>query len=77
MYFSDAVTRAKEGVHQPSAGCRNTMLCYAHLLPANWTAAVPVWLAEDIPSFDYGGFVVGDDLKTATLYGKSDVCQML
>lgn len=29
------------------------------------------WLQEDVPSFDYGGFVVGDEQKSATLYGKS------
>ncbi|KAJ2008630.1 nicotinate-nucleotide diphosphorylase (carboxylating) [Coemansia thaxteri] len=29
------------------------------------------WLAEDIPSFDYGGYVVGDDEKVAILYCKS------
>ena len=31
----------------------------AHLLPPNWKAKVQEWLQEDIPSFDYGGFVVG------------------
>eukprot|EP00037_Helgoeca_nana_P002520 m.34384 g.34384 ORF g.34384 m.34384 type:complete len:299 (+) comp12645_c0_seq1:1360-2256(+) len=29
------------------------------------------WLAEDIPSFDYGGAVVGDKPETMTLYCKS------
>ncbi|KAF2072993.1 hypothetical protein CYY_005705 [Polysphondylium violaceum] len=28
------------------------------------------WLDEDIPSFDYGGAVVGNDIKTAHLLGK-------
>jgi hypothetical protein len=31
------------------------------------------WLAEDIPSFDYGGAVVGDKPETMTLYCKSPV----
>lgn len=28
------------------------------------------WLAEDTPSFDYGGYVVGEDLREAFLFGK-------
>ena len=31
------------------------------------------WLEEDCPSFDYGGFVVGEKLAEATLLGKSAV----
>jgi len=42
-----------------------------HLLPASWKAMITAWLAEDTPSFDYGGFVVGDVPRTATLWGKS------
>ena len=44
-----------------------------HLLPAGWTSIVQLWFQEDCPSFDYGGFVVGEDIETATLYGKSKV----
>jgi nicotinate-nucleotide pyrophosphorylase (carboxylating) len=29
------------------------------------------WLQEDVPGFDFGGFVVGEKPETATLYGKS------
>lgn len=43
----------------------------AHLLPPSWKTQVTAWLAEDTPSFDYGGFVVGDAQRTATLWGKS------
>ncbi|RPB15310.1 hypothetical protein P167DRAFT_571779 [Morchella conica CCBAS932] len=43
----------------------------AHLLPTTYKKTVADWLTEDTPSFDYGGFVVGEDEKTATLYGKS------
>jgi len=32
---------------------------FGHLLPPNWEAKIDEWLQEDIPSFDYGGFVVG------------------
>lgn len=42
-----------------------------HLLPASWKAQITAWLAEDTPSFDYGGFVVGDVPRTATLWAKS------
>ncbi|EON95926.1 putative nicotinate-nucleotide pyrophosphorylase protein [Phaeoacremonium minimum UCRPA7] len=42
-----------------------------HLLPASWKTSITAWLAEDTPSFDYGGFVVGEVPRTATLWGKS------
>ncbi|KAL2019612.1 hypothetical protein VTK56DRAFT_9509 [Thermocarpiscus australiensis] len=42
-----------------------------HLLPASWKTQITAWLAEDAPSFDVGGFVVGDQPRTATLWGKS------
>ena len=48
-----------------------------HLLPPGWKAIITSWLQEDCPSFDYGGFVVGDTPETATLYGKSKVCPPL
>ncbi|KAF9453052.1 nicotinate-nucleotide diphosphorylase [Macrolepiota fuliginosa MF-IS2] len=43
---------------------------YAHLLPPSWKSHVTVWLAEDTPSFDYGGFVVGEAEREAFLFGK-------
>ncbi|KAB5562840.1 nicotinate-nucleotide diphosphorylase [Coniochaeta sp. 2T2.1] len=43
----------------------------SHALPSSWKTQITSWLAEDTPSFDYGGFVVGDSPKTATLWGKS------
>jgi len=42
-----------------------------HLLPASWKTQISTWLAEDTPSFDVGGFVVGSEARTATLWGKS------
>ena len=30
------------------------------------------WLSEDIPNFDYGGFVVGDKKSSAVLLSKSN-----
>jgi nicotinate-nucleotide pyrophosphorylase (carboxylating) len=41
------------------------------LLPMHFPSTITAWLAEDTPSFDYGGFVVGSSPRTATLYGKS------
>lgn len=29
------------------------------LLTDNWEKKIDQWLDEDVPSFDYGGFVVG------------------
>jgi nicotinate-nucleotide pyrophosphorylase (carboxylating) len=43
----------------------------ADLLPIGWKSQITAWYAEDTPSFDYGGFVVGSGERTATLYGKS------
>ncbi|XP_006460320.1 hypothetical protein AGABI2DRAFT_203288 [Agaricus bisporus var. bisporus H97] len=43
---------------------------YAHLLPPTWKTQVSVWLAEDTPSFDYGGYVVGEAEREAFLFGK-------
>lgn len=43
---------------------------FAHLLPPSWKSQVSAWLAEDTPSFDYGGFVVGEVEREAFLFGK-------
>ena len=43
---------------------------FEHLLPPSWKQQVGGWLAEDTPSFDYGGYVVGDTLREAFLFGK-------
>jgi nicotinate-nucleotide pyrophosphorylase (carboxylating) len=48
-----------------------------HLLPPNWKTKITEWLQEDIPSFDYGGYVVGEKETTAILYGKSEVIALL
>lgn len=45
----------------------------AHLLPQTYKRQVAAWLEEDTPSFDYGGFVVGEELSEAKLLGKSEV----
>lgn len=45
-------------------------MSFKHLLPPSWKQQVGGWLAEDTPSFDYGGYVVGDVLREAFLFGK-------
>ncbi|CAH0481180.1 unnamed protein product [Peronospora belbahrii] len=45
---------------------------FAHLLPPSWTKHVQMWFEDDIPSFDVGGFVVGETEETALLLGKSE-----
>lgn len=42
-----------------------------HLLPGNYKRLITSWLEEDCPSFDYGGFVVGESDGEARLLGKS------
>ena len=49
-----------------------TTTVLAHALPTHsLKALVRQWLAEDTPSFDYGGFVVGDKEEEAWLLCKS------
>ncbi|KAG5648894.1 hypothetical protein DXG03_000243 [Asterophora parasitica] len=42
----------------------------AHLLPPSWKPQITAWLTEDTPSFDYGGYVVGEAQREAFLLGK-------
>ncbi|KAI9799189.1 MAG: hypothetical protein M1833_004229 [Piccolia ochrophora] len=47
-----------------------------HLLPpTGYERLVRGWLEEDCPSFDVGGFVVGDADAEAKLLGKTAVAQ--
>lgn len=50
---------------------------YAHLLPPSWKPQVTAWLAEDTPSFDYGGYVVGEVEREAHLLGKGKAAAVL
>lgn len=43
----------------------------AHLLPPSYKQDITRWLDEDCPSFDYGGFVVGESVREARLLCKS------
>ncbi|KAH7138147.1 Quinolinate phosphoribosyl transferase [Dendryphion nanum] len=49
----------------------------AHLLPQTYKRLISEWLEEDTPSFDYGGFVVGEEISEAKLLGKSPVVRKL
>jgi len=48
----------------------STTNSFEHLLPLSWKSQVVSWLAEDAPSFDYGGYVVGEVYREAFLFGK-------
>ncbi len=41
------------------------------LHPSTLRPMVTAWLAEDCPSFDWGGAIVGDTPSVAHLYAKS------
>jgi nicotinate-nucleotide pyrophosphorylase (carboxylating) len=56
--------------------CNRHKMAVAHgnpadLLPVHLKSQITDWLREDTPSFDYGGFVVGNTPRTASLYCKS------
>ena len=42
-----------------------------HLLPESYKSLIHTWLQEDVPSFDYGGFVVGSAPSEAHLLAKA------
>ena len=45
---------------------------YSHLLSTNYKRIISEYLEEDVPSFDYGGYVVGEDDQVAILYCKAE-----
>jgi len=44
---------------------------FAHALPPCVNELVNIWVQEDVPGFDIGGYVVGEKEETAHLYCKS------
>ncbi|KAI0796886.1 nicotinate-nucleotide diphosphorylase [Abortiporus biennis] len=50
---------------------------FEYLLPISWKSQVTAWLAEDTPSYDYGGFVVGEAEREAFLLGKGSQVAVL
>jgi len=47
-------------------------MAFKGLIPTWYRNQIRTWLQEDIPSFDYSGYVVGDTQEQAILYGKSE-----
>ncbi|KAG9317477.1 Quinolinate phosphoribosyl transferase [Chiua virens] len=50
---------------------------FAHLLPPSWASEINAWLAEDTPSFDFAGYVVGEAEREAFLWGKGNQTAVL
>lgn len=76
IFFSNLMAPSPQGKDNLVCNIETTPLTmtdYSHLLPvsARWKQQITEFLSEDIPSFDYGGFVVGNAQKTASLYMKS------
>ena len=46
-------------------------MAFEPLLPPHWEEDVRRYLRADLPKWDVGGFVVGTDVHTATLFAKS------
>eukprot|EP00050_Salpingoeca_kvevrii_P006866 m.292247 g.292247 ORF g.292247 m.292247 type:complete len:328 (-) comp12594_c0_seq1:595-1578(-) len=72
--FTPAPVREKifrlQPVHKPSVSIMATAESCRQMLPP-LDGIVRAWLAEDVPSFDFGGGVVGDKDEVALLYCKS------
>ncbi|PVV03952.1 hypothetical protein BB560_001556 [Smittium megazygosporum] len=56
--------------NRPSA--QNLNLLLQNLLPSTLSTVITEWLKEDLPSFDYGGYVVGNTQKVAILFAKAN-----
>lgn len=63
--------------HSPSTSDALVSHNFEHLLPlgvggsSSWKIKIQGWLNEDMPKFDIGGFVVGDEVATAKILMKS------
>lgn len=68
--YIDSVSELSDK-HKMSAAGAPTHGNPSDLLPPSWKNIIPIWLAEDTPSFDYGGFVVGSSPAEAHLFAKS------
>jgi len=71
VQFCDTVIMSNEqqAVETNAAG---VMSNFSGLLsPLKLRQMAADWLAEDLPAFDYGGFVVGEKVQTAVLLCKS------
>lgn len=66
-----------ERLQTPSCLVMSTAEHFEYLLPPSWKTQVTAWLHEDTPSFDYGGFVVGEAHREAFLLGKGSQTAVL
>ena len=64
------IGHTSERSHLSPAAMSSSLEHYEYLLPPSWKTQVTAWLQEDTPSFDYGGFVVGEAHREAYLLGK-------
>ena len=65
--------RAADAASSPSkAAKRSDDDSLALLLPKHWHKEIERWMENDMPKWDIGGFVVGDDPHHAMLLGKSE-----
>ena len=75
MEFKQFITRAVTVTMSDKQGAESTAgnrVMFSHLLhPVKLRQLAADWLAEDVPAFDYGGFVVGEKRETAVLLCKS------
>lgn len=69
--------RPRVNTPSPNMSSHPVAESYEHLLPPSWKAQVTSWLAEDTPSFDYGGYVVGEAERDAFLFGKGKQAAVL
>ncbi len=59
--FTALILRAKRATFTRSKEHFIMDINYSHLLTLQWDSSlITSWLSEDIPSFDYGGLVVGN-----------------
>jgi hypothetical protein len=74
--LNSAITNKLSGISNTMAKVEGAPAhgAVAHLLPQTYKRYISEWLEEDTPSFDYGGFVVGEEISEAKLLGKSEVC---
>lgn len=70
-------TSERLNLYQSLAVMSSSLEHFEYLLPPSWKTQVTAWLQEDTPSFDYGGFVVGEAQREAYLLGKGHQAAVL
>jgi len=67
--YTCAVIMSNKQVSKSAVGSQVTFSNLLH--PVKLRSLAADWLAEDVPAFDYGGFVVGEKIESAVLLCKS------